>query len=306
MPNNEKPPEKTPEKTLGAVRDLLINPDGPPLYAMAVLGGPACSAAAMISQAAEETVGGIMANALGHTKFLDSRGMRDMLSGSDFSALDLNNGNTTVYFVLPPEYLTVHQRALRLVVNTFLAAAAKGRKGKHPTLYILDEFYSLGALNVMTRAAAMMRGYGVRIFWVVQNITQLIEMYPRNWETFFANAGQVQVFSVNDKAGAEYFSWRLGNRVKWRKRETQTNRGVKVEWEPAGASSLRDGIEVGRSTSRESGLQIVLNEGGDPFLLRRTPYDKLFKPGEYAPDPFEPRRRSLANRLFQKLRKVVS
>jgi type IV secretory pathway TraG/TraD family ATPase VirD4 len=298
MSNNEN----LPEKTLGDVRDLLIDPNGPPLVAMAFLGGQARSAAAMISQAAEETVGGIMANALGHTKFLDSRGMRDMLSGSDFSALDLNNGNTTVYFVLPPEYLSVHQRALRLVVNTFLAAAAKGRKGKHPTLYILDEFYSLGALSVMTRAAAIMRGYGVRIVWIVQNLTQLIEMYPRNWETFLANAGQVQVFSVNDKAGAEYFCWRLGNRVKWRKRQAQ---GMRAEWEPAGASSLRDGSEVGRSSSRESGLQIVLNEGGDPFLLRRTPYDKLFKPGEYAPDPFEPCRQSLASRLFQKLREVM-
>ena len=84
----------------------------------------------MISQAAEETVGGIMANALGHTKFLDSRGMREMLSGSDFSALDLNNGNTTVYFVLPPEYLSVHQRALRLVVNTFLSGGCKGPQGQ--------------------------------------------------------------------------------------------------------------------------------------------------------------------------------
>ena len=176
---------------------------------MAVLGGQARSAAAMLSQAAEETVGGIMSNALGHTKFLDSRGMREMLSGSDFSALDLNKGKTTVYFVLPPEYLGVHQRALRLVVNTFLAAAAKGRKGKHPTLYILDEFYSLGPLSVMTRAAAIMRGYGVRIVWIVQNITQLIEMYPRNWETFFANAAQVLIFSINDKAGAEYASWRV-------------------------------------------------------------------------------------------------
>src|SRR5208282_6643113 len=232
---------------LGAVRDLLINPDGPPLQAMAFLGGSACSAAAMIMQASEETVGGIMANALGHTKFLDSRGMREMLSGSDFSALDLNKGNTTVYFVLPPEYLAVHQRALRLVVNSFLAAAAKGRKGKHPTLYILDEFYSLGPLSVMTRADAIMRGYGVRIVWIVQNITQLIEMYPRNWETFFANAGQVLIYGMNDKAGAEYASWRLGNRMKWRKRETQTKQG---EWEPAGAHSLRDGIEVGRSSGR--------------------------------------------------------
>ena len=51
----------------------------------------------------------------------------------------------------------------------------------------------------------------------------------------------------------------------------------------AGAYSLRDGNEVGRSTSRESGLQIILNEGGDPFLLRRKPYDKLFSPANTRP-----------------------
>ena len=57
-------------------------------------------------------------------------------------------------------------------------------------------------------------------------MTQLIELYRANAETFFANAAQVQIFGVNDKAGAEYFSWRMGNRVKWRKRQTQTNQGM--------------------------------------------------------------------------------
>ena len=280
------------EKTLGAVRDLLTRQDGPPLYEMAAIGGPAASAAALIGQvaAAEETVGGIMANALGHTKFLDSRGMRGMLSGADFSALDLNKGNTTVYFVLPPEYLAVHQRALRLVVNTFLAASAKGRKSKHPTLYILDEFYSLGTLSIMTKAAAIMRGYGVRMWWIVQNLTQIVELYPRNWETFFANAAQVQIFGINDKAGADYVSARLGDTVRWRRRQTKS--GGRGEWEPAGASKLREGTEIGRSTSRESGLQIVLNEGGDAFLLRRTPYDKMFPASQYGRDPFEPGNKS--------------
>ena len=108
-------------------------------------------------------------------------------------------------------------------------------------------------------------------------------MYGANAETFFANAGQVQVFAINDKAGAKYFSERIGNRVRWRKRQVQTNQGMRAEWEPAGACSLRDGTEVGRSTSRESGLQIVLNEGGDPFLLRRTPYDKCSGPANTRP-----------------------
>ena len=54
----------------------------------------------------------------------------DVRARSDFSALDLNNGNTTVYFVLPPEYLAVHQRALRLVVNTFSGGGCKGPQGQ--------------------------------------------------------------------------------------------------------------------------------------------------------------------------------
>jgi hypothetical protein len=52
-------------------------------------------------------------------------------------------------------------------------------------------------------------------------------------------------------------------------------------------SHLRGSEEVGRATGRAGRLQIVLNEGGDPFLLRRTSYRKMFK-GRYDPDPFEP------------------
>jgi type IV secretory pathway TraG/TraD family ATPase VirD4 len=232
--------------------------------------------------------------------------MRAMLSGSDFSPLDLNNGKTTIYFVLPPEYLGVHARALRLVSNLLLSAGAKGRKGKYPSLFILDEFFSLGYQSSMTKYVANIRKSGVRMWLIIQNVTQLIELYKVNAETFFSNATQVQVFGVNDKAGADYFAARLGNRLKWRKRETKTNRGVRVEWEPAGTSSLRDGNEIGRATSRESGLLIVLNEGGDPFLLRRTPYDKLFKESEYAPDPFEPKRQTLASRMFSKMRMFMT
>jgi type IV secretion system protein VirD4 len=247
------------ERTLGAVRDLLTDPDGPPLYAMAVLGGPARSAAALLSQiaGAEETIGGVIANALGHTKFIDSRGMREMLSGSDFSALDLNKGNTTVYFVLPPEYLAVHARALRLILNTFLSAAAKGLTGEYRTLYVLDEFFSLGAQSSMKIYVAILRSYGVRIWLIIQNMTQLIELYKVNAETFFANAAQVQVFGVNDKAGADYFSARLGNRLKWRKRQTQTNRASGSSGSPpahpACAMALKSGARpVGKADCRSS------------------------------------------------------
>ncbi len=74
----------------------------------------------------------------------------------------------------------------------------------------------------------------------------------------------------------------------WRRKVTKTQWGDVYEYEPSAAFSLRNSEEVGRSTGRSSGLQIVLNEGGDPFLLRRTSYRKMFAPDQYDPDPFEP------------------
>ena len=81
---------------------------------------------------------------------------------------------------------------------------------------------------------------------------------------------------------------------------------VRARWEKDGAFWLRDPTEVSRLVSREGGLEVVLREGADPFLLRRTPYDKTFPASQYAPDPFEPRRPSLASRWFRKLREVMT
>jgi type IV secretory pathway TraG/TraD family ATPase VirD4 len=307
MENNGQNP------TLADVYDLLTNPEfsdpaGTIIPEMGMLGGPARSAAALMSTTPGDTLGGIMANALANMNWLESEAMRKTFGAADFSALDLNNGKTSVYFVLPPELLGVHQRALRLIVNTFVSAAMQGRKvpGQALTLFIFEEAYAMGTFDLLTKISAILRGYGARAWFIWQGKGQPDELYGKNAETFFGNAGQVQVFAINDVAGANYISERIGNWVRWRKRQVQTNQGMRAEWEPAGACSLRDGPEVNRITGREGRLQIVLNEGGDPFLLRLTSYRKMFKPGEYAPDPFEPGRESLASRLFQKLREVLS
>ena len=131
-------------------------------HTMSDLGGLSEEAAALLSQAAEETIGGIMANAMSHMAWLKSAGMQRMFSKSDFAPEDINNGHTTVYFALPPEMLGFHERALRLVTNTMVNAAFKGRKakGKPATLFILDEAAGLGALPILLKAAAILRGFG--------------------------------------------------------------------------------------------------------------------------------------------------
>ena len=129
----------------------------------------------------------------------------------------------------------------------------------------------------------------------MQNLSQISELYPDNWETFLGNAGMWQVFAVNDQTTARYMSERLGEHIVWRKQRTFNNETQKYEeeWMPQGASFLRTGIELGRETSRDSGNQVIFVEGGDSFLLRRRPYDKTFKREQYSPDPSEPSRSRL-------------
>ena len=141
------------------------------------LGGLSEEAAALLSQAAEETIGGILANAMSHLAWLKSAGMQRMFSKSDFAPEDINNGRTTVYFALPPEMLGFHERALRLVTNTMVNAAFKGRKrrGKPPAQFILDEAAGLGALPILLKAAAILRGFGSRVWFFYQAKSQITD-----------------------------------------------------------------------------------------------------------------------------------
>jgi hypothetical protein len=70
----------------------------------------------------------------------------------------------------------------------------------------------------------------------VQNLSQIQELYPDNWETFLGNAGMWQVFAVNDQTTARYMSDRLGEHIIWRKQRTfnQETQKYEEEWMPQG------------------------------------------------------------------------
>ena len=286
-------------RTLYGVRDVLKNLRNESLReSMAkngAAGGLAQVAVTTLESLSEKAEGDVIGTALSHTDWLDSLAMKEALAASDFSLSDLKTGLCTVYLVLPPKYLDEHGRFLRLFVNLALLEASKGRKSQYPILMVLDEFYALGRLQFVAKAAGLLAGYGVKLWPIVQNLSQISELYPDNWETFLGNAGMWQVFAVNDQTTARYMSERLGEHIVWRKQRTFNNETQKYdeEWMPQGASFLRTGIELGRETSRDSGNQVIFVEGGDSFLLRRRPYDKTFKREQYSPDPSEPERPGL-------------
>lgn len=142
--------------------------------------------------------------------FDDDEIATDMAKGS-FDFRTLKERPTTVYIVLPPEMMERHSKWLRLILIAALAAVMRPRRDGEPkVLFLLDEFFALGRLEIIERVWALVRGYGVQIMPIVQDLGQLKKLYAESWETFVGMAGAVVSFAANDMSTAEWLSRRAG------------------------------------------------------------------------------------------------
>jgi type IV secretion system protein VirD4 len=153
----------------------------------------------------------ILSTALTQTRWLDSRPVKaDLVRGAyDFGRM--KQEPTTVYLILPARRLGTHSTWLRLMIASVLRPLMiDTRKPKVPVLFMLDEFAQLGHLPVIENNLAMMRGYGVKLWAVFQDLSQAHAIYKERWESFLGNAGVLQSFAPQDVVTADYLSKRTG------------------------------------------------------------------------------------------------
>lgn len=157
---------------------------------------------------ASDEINSIRSTADTQTRWLLSEPVRKDLAkrGLDFSRL--KDEPTTVYVILPAERLRTHSVWLRLVIVSALRALY--RPGGLRTWLLIDELAALGHLGPLEDAFGLVRGYGVQIAAILQDLNQLQALYDKRWETFIANAGVVMGFAPNDLTTAEWMSKRAG------------------------------------------------------------------------------------------------
>lgn len=150
----------------------------------------------------------VLASLQAHTHFLDSPRIRESLKRSDFKFQDLKTSKMTVYLVLPADRLQTFGRWLRLLVQQALTVNARNLtvKPDKPILFLLDEMAALGRLTMVEQAFALMAGFGMQLWGIVQDLSQLEKIYDKGWETFVGNSGVLQYFGSRDQKTAEYFS----------------------------------------------------------------------------------------------------
>jgi type IV secretion system protein VirD4 len=142
-------------------------------------------------------------------KCLGSTAVSRCLERSTFALADLlNNKPLTIYMVLPPEKLHSHRGLLRLWVVTLLTAVMRRtRLPKQRTLFLLDEAAQLGSLDLIPQAVSLLRGYGLQLWTFWQDLSQMMKLYPSNWESLVNNAAVLQAFGVPGHASRN--SWRV-------------------------------------------------------------------------------------------------
>jgi type IV secretion system protein VirD4 len=161
--------------------------------------------------------GSIFSTAAAQTDFLDSLPLRDISWHSDFRLATLRGDRpTTIYLCLPVGRMASHYRWLRLIVQMacmVLEQMGSYPRDRTPILFMMEEFATLGYMEIMERAAAYFPGFGIKLWAVLQDVTQLKRYYGASWETFLGNAGLIQCFANGDQTTLDYISSRLAGLV---------------------------------------------------------------------------------------------
>ena len=319
------------DRDLTKIRRLLLqdkDDSNTMLNAMKGRGGIIGRAAqSMMSKGIEERAS-VLSTCDVQTDFLEGGAMRSVLAGSDFKMEDLKGGRVTVYLCLPATRLGTHGRWFRLLVN--LALEAMERTGPlaekaHPVLFCLDEFAALGHMESIEKAAGQIAGFGVKLWPIVQDLTQLERDYEKAWQTFMGNAGLLTFFGNTDLFTVEHVSKRLGEcevirtvmnaQESWQQSkggnrpgffdamagqgsntvtESTVGGGNRTMAQNLSKTPLLNPDEVMRLFARESGrlLALIPHPEYPPFVINRCAYysaadDRMFG-GWFDPVPGKP------------------
>lgn len=90
--------------------------------------------------------------------------------------------------------------------STTVYASIRGQGNyQHRMLLMLDEFPSLGKINIIAKGLAYIAGYGIRAYLISQNVEQLYELYGEN-ESITANCHIQNAFAPTKIKTAEFLS----------------------------------------------------------------------------------------------------
>ncbi|MGN2246183.1 type IV secretory system conjugative DNA transfer family protein [Frateuria sp. GZRR35] len=222
--------------TLGAIYRLLSG-DGSDLktHLKSVLQLPHVShetrtAFANVTALAEQTFTSVIASTQAPLLILANPILDEATSGNDFWLPDLRRRVQSIYVGISPSKLTEAAGLLNLFFNQAIklnvdVTPDKDPTLRHPCLFMLDEFTALGRVDVMVDGVAYFAGYNVRVFCVIQSLSQLDAVYGADKaRSMITNLACQVIYTPREQRDANEYSEMLGYTTQ-RKRQRTRSRG---------------------------------------------------------------------------------
>lgn len=223
--------------TLGAVYRLLSG-DGNDLKAhlKSLLELPHVSrdtrtAFANVTALAEQTFTSVIASAQAPLLVLANPILDKATSGNDFWLPDLRRRVQSIYVGISPSKLTEAAGLLNLFFNQAIklnvgVTPDKDPSLRHQCLFMLDEFTALGRVDVMVDGVAYFAGYNVRVFCVIQSLSQLDAVYgPEKARSMITNLACQVIYTPREQRDANEYSEMLGYTTERRRQRTRSKGG---------------------------------------------------------------------------------
>lgn len=179
----------------------------------------AASARDMLNKS-ENEMSGVLSTAMSFLTLYRDPIVAKNTAFSEFKVRDLMNAEKPVslYLVVPPSDKDRLKPLIRLIINQVVRTLTEkmdfkdGRSVagyKHRLLLLIDEFPSLGKLEIFEEALAFIRGYGMKAYLIIQDIAQLWAAYGKD-ESIFSNCRLRVAYAPNKIETAELLSKMTG------------------------------------------------------------------------------------------------
>ena len=221
----------------------------------------------------ERTRGSVLFNVSNAFAPWSSELIADTTSASDFDIRELRRRKTTIFIGTPLADLESYRPLIRILfqqIHDVLMRNLPDKDEPHQVLLMLDEFFALGRMTSLASKIAVSAGYGFRMAIILQNLSQLDELYGKaTRETLIAGCATKLFVAINDNATAQYVSEALGN-------YTTDNRtkilGTGIT-QSARVSVTKIGVPLGRPEAlmrMERGLSLLMVANARPLQVEKT------------------------------------
>jgi len=196
-------------------------------------------------------------------------------SRSDFDLGDLRRKRMAIYIGVTADTKDTVAPIVALFFQQAIAALAQREPGKdepHKVLLLMDEFASLGRMEMIANAVTMLASYGGRMMFILQALSTLDEHYGKEGrEVIVQNCAFQVFFAASDKTTTDYVVSRLGKKTVKVTSKTKSKGG---HFSQSTNDQSRDLMLPQEFQQMDRAKQVVLVEASRPVLSDKIEYHK--------------------------------